>query len=163
MLATVRSVSMRLFRAIGLISVGAFAGFASAAAIAKRALPSRGNSQSEEVALVAIFDGVDLRSRATPFRGGSMLAWFGGIAVDLREAKLAPHAHLSVHALLAGIAIRVPPGWRIESNVHALGRGVAIDAPYTDDAEAPRLVLDGLVLFGGVAVGARAGDWLFES
>jgi len=163
MLATVRSVSMRLFRAIGLISVGAFAGFASAAAIAKRALPSRGNSQSEEVALVAIFDGVDLRSRATPFRGGSMLAWFGGIAVDLREAKLAPHAHLSVHALLAGIAIRVPPGWRIESNVHALGGGVAIDAPYTDDAEAPRLVLDGLVLFGGVAVGARAGDWLFES
>ncbi len=163
MLATVRSVPMRLFRAIGLIFVGAFAGFASAAAIAKRALPSRGNSKSEEVALVAIFDGVDLRSRATPFRGGSMLAWFGGIAVDLREAKLAPHAHLSVHALLGGIAIRVPPSWRIESNVHALGGGVAIDAPYTDDVEAPRLVLDGLVLFGGVAVGARAGDWLFES
>jgi len=163
MLATVRSASMRLFRALGLTTLGAFAGFAGAAALLKRAVPSRGDAESDEVALVAIFDGAALKSRATAFRGGSMLAWFGGIAVDLREAKLAPDAHLSVHALLGGIAIRVPPGWRIESNVHALGGGVAIDAPYTDDAEAPRLVLDGLVLFGGVAVGARAGDWLFES
>ena len=85
-----------------------------------------------------------------------MFAWFGGIAVDLREAKLAPDAHLSVHALLGGIAIRVPPGWRIESNVHAIGGGVAVDAPDTGDAEAPRLVLHGFTLFGGVAVGAKA-------
>ena len=86
-----------------------------------------------------------------------MLAWFGGIAVDLREAKLAPEAHLSVHALLGGIAIRVPPGWRIESSVRSVGGGVAIDTPYTDDGHAPRLVLDGFALFGGVAVGAKAG------
>jgi hypothetical protein len=126
-------------------------------------LPSRGDAESDEVALVAIFDGVALESRATPFKGGSMLAWFGGVAVDLRKAKLAPEARLSVHSLFGGIAVRVPPGWRVESKVHALGGGVAIDTPYTDDAEAPRLVLDGFALFGGIAVGARVADAAFES
>ncbi len=156
MLATVPSVAMRIFRALGLTTLGAFAGFAGAAVVMKRVLQSRGDSTSSELALVAIFDGIDLSSRANPFSGGSMLTWFGGIAVDLREAKLAPDAHLSVHALLGGIAIRVPPGWRVESNVHAIGGGVAVDAPDTGDAEAPRLVLDGFTLFGGVAVGAKA-------
>lgn len=84
MLAPVGSVAMRLFRALGLTTLGAFAGFAIAAALVKRALPSRGDADSDEVALVTIFDGVALESRATPFKGGSMLAWFGGVAVDLR-------------------------------------------------------------------------------
>ena len=156
MLATVPSVAMRIFRVLGLTTLGAFAGFAGAAVVMKRVLQSRGDSTSSELALVAIFDGIELSSRANPFSGGSMLTWFGGIAVDLREAKLAPDAHLSLHAVLGGIAIRVPPGWRVESNVHAIGGGVAVDAPDTGDADASRLVLDGFTLLGGVSVGAKA-------
>ena len=101
---------MRPIRAFALTGFGAVAGFAGAAAVAKRALPSRGDESSDELALVAIFDGIDLKSRAAAFRGGSVLAWFGGVALDLREAALAPDAHLSVHALFGGIAIRVPRG-----------------------------------------------------
>lgn len=151
---------MRLFRAIGLTTLGAFAGFAAAGAFVKRVLPSRGDAESDEV---AIFDGVALRSRATAFRGGSMLAWFGGVAVDLRDAQLAPGAHLSAHSLFGGVAIRVPPGWRVESNVSSLGGGVAIGVPEPDDPAAPTLRLDGFSLFGGIAVGARVADAAFES
>jgi hypothetical protein len=104
---------MRLLRKVGLLSVGVIAGFAGAAALMRRVLPSRGSDESDELALVAIFDGIELTSRATAFRGGSMLAWLGGIAVDLRAATLAPEAHLSVTALLGGVAIRVPPEWRV--------------------------------------------------
>lgn len=103
-----RLVAMRFFRTLGLTTLGAFAGFAAAAAVVKRVLPSRGDAESDDVALVAIFDGVALKSRASAFRGGSMLAWFGEVAVDLRHAQLAPEAHLSVHSLFGGIAIRVP-------------------------------------------------------
>jgi hypothetical protein len=120
-------------------------------------LPSRGDSEGDEVALVAIFDGVTLESRADALRGGSMLAWFGGIAVALRKATLAPQAHLSLHSLLGGIAIRVPPGWRIESHVQAIGGGVAIDVP-EPESDAARPVLDGFTLLGGVAVGARPSE-----
>ncbi len=149
---------MRVFRALGYTTLGAFAGFAGAAALLKRAVPSRGDAESDEVALVAIFDGAELRSRATAFRGGSMLAWFGGVAVDLREAQLAPDAHLRLHALCGGIAIKVPEGWRVRSNLTALAGGVDVRVPEPEDPAAPTLTLDGSALFGGVAVGARAAE-----
>lgn len=136
---------------------------AAAAALVKRALPSRGDAESDEVALVAIFDGIELESRSTAFRGGSMLSWYGGVAVDLREAQLAPGAHLDLHSVFGGIAIRVPVGWRIESNLKALGGGVAIGVPEPEDPDAPMLTLDGFAAFGGIAVGARAGEAAFDS
>jgi hypothetical protein len=127
-----------------------------AASFAKRALPSRGDELSNDVSLVAVLDGVELESRAEAFAGGSMLAWYGGIDVDLREAKLAPGARLAVNTLFGGIAIRTPPGWRIESSVKALFGGVDVSTSAEDDPEAPVLTLEGLALFGGIAVGSKA-------
>jgi hypothetical protein len=146
---------VRPFRALGLLVLGAFAGLVAAGRVLRHALASRGDAESDEVALVAIFDGVNVKSRASAFRGGTMLSWFGGIAVDLRDAQLAEGAHLSLHSLVGGIAIRIPPGWRVESNLRALGGGIAIDAPEPDDADAPRLTLDGFALLGGIAVGTK--------
>ena len=106
---------------------------------------------------MAIFDGIELKNRAKAFAGGSVLAWFGGVAIDLREATLASDARLSVHALFGGVAIRVPPGWRLESNLSAIAGGAdvrASDAAETSDA--PTLTLDGRALFGGISVSARA-------
>lgn len=147
---------MRTVRALGLLTLGAWGGFQAAAALTKRAIPSRGDEESDELALVAIYDGIDLKSRATAFRGGSMLAWFGGISVDLREATLAPGAHLTVNTLFGGVAIRVPAGWRLESTVKAIAGGVDVKAPEPEDPDAPTLTLDGRALFGGIAVGAKA-------
>lgn len=146
---------MRLIRALLILSLGAWAGMATAAAFVKRALPSRGDEDSDELSLVAVFDGIDLKSRAKPFKGGSMLAWFGGIAVDLRDAELASGATLSVHTLFGGIAIKTPPSWRVESNVKALMGGVDAQTPTQIDPNAPVLTLVGVALFGGIAVGAK--------
>ena len=145
---------MRFVRSLALTVAGALAGFMSAAAFAKRAVRSRGGEESDDVALVAIYDGVQLRSRAGAFRGGSMLAWYGGIQLDLSEATLAPDVHFTVHALFGGVAVRVPPGCRVESAVKALGGGVAVRRPATEGETGPRVRLDGLAVFGGVAVGA---------
>jgi hypothetical protein len=149
---------MRPFRALGLITVGAIAGFAAAGVLVKRSFPSFGDETSDEVALVAIFDGIELKSRATAFRGGSMLSWFGGIAVDLREAELAPDARLRVVTALGGIAIRLPAGTRVESNAAVIGGGVAVNAPKPETDDAPRLVVDGFALLGGIAVKADEPD-----
>ena len=146
---------MRPLRALILTTVGAVAGFAAAAALAKRALPSRGSEDSDELALVAIFDGIDLKNRASAFTGGSVLAWFGGVALDLRDAVPEPDAHLTVHALFGGVAIRVPPGWRLVSNLSSFAGGVDVRETAVDSPDAPTLTLDGRALFGGIAVGAR--------
>lgn len=147
---------VRLLRAIGLALLGFWAGVMAAAALMKQVLRSRGDAESNEVALVAIFDGVNLASRASAFRGGSMFAWFGGIAVDLRAATLSSDgAHLDLHALNGGIAIKVPEGWRVRSSMRAVAGGVDARAPEPEAADAPTLTLEGFALFGGVAVTAK--------
>ena len=147
---------MRPLRGFLLFKLGAWAGMMSAAAFARRAVPSRGDEESDELGLVAIFDGIDLESRATAFTGGSMLAWFGGITVDLRQVELAPGARLSLHTLFGGIQIKTPPGWRVESGLKAIAGGVDARTPAQDDPDAPVLTLTGTALFGGIAVGAKA-------
>ena len=140
---------------MALFTAGAWAGAAAAAAFAKRAIPSRGEADSDEVALVAIYDGIDLKSHASDFRGGSILAWYGGVQFDLSEATLVTDVHLRVHALFGGVAVRVPPGCRIESNLNALMGGVDARASEPSNPDAPTITLDGFALFGGIAVGAR--------
>lgn len=138
--------------------MGAVAGFMTAAAFVKRAVPSRGGEESDDVALVAIYDGVELRSRTSAFRGGSLLAWYGGMEIDLSEATLAPEVHLTVHVLFGGVAIRLPPGCRVESAIKALGGGVAVEGSAPENETGPRVTLDGLAVLGGIAVGARKAD-----
>ena len=115
---------VRPIRALALTTVGSVAGFMAAAAFVKHAVPSRGNEESDELGLVAVFDGIDLTNRAASFRGGSVLAWYGGISLDLREATLAPGAHLTdphtVRRSRDPSAARVAP--RIEP-AGARGRG----------------------------------------
>jgi hypothetical protein len=146
---------MRFLRTLLVFKLGVYAGLAAAAGLMKRVLPSRGNEESDELALVAIFDGVQLESRARAFRGGSMLAWFGGIDVDLRDVELTPDARLSVTALFGGISIRVPERWKVESSVRTLAGGVDVETADGESTDAPTLRLDGFAAFGGVAVGAK--------
>jgi hypothetical protein len=147
---------MRRLRGFTLFTLGAWAGMIGAAAFARRAVPSRGDEDSDELGLVAVFDGIDLKSRAKAFTGGSMLAWFGGITVDLREVELAPGARLSLHALFGGIQIKTPRSWRVESGLKAIAGGVDARTPGQDDPDAPVLTVTGTALFGGIAIGAKA-------
>jgi hypothetical protein len=163
MLPTGSLLVVRLLRTLAIFELGAWAGMAAAAAFVKRAVPSRGNEESDELALVTIFEGKELKNRSTSFRGGSMVAWYGGIAVDLSEAQLAPDAHLSLHAMFGGIAIKIPAGWRVESSVKALAGGVDVRTRDAEDPSAPTLTIDGLALCGGIAVGAKKGDAAPES
>ena len=148
---------MPRLRSILIFKLGAIAGMVSAAVFVKGAMLSRGNEQSDVISLVAVLDGIDLNSRATAFTGGSMLAWFGGISVDLRDAELASEARLSLRTLYGGIAIKTPPHWRLESHLTALAGGVDVRGSPDEAPEAPVLTLDGVALFGGIAVGANAG------
>ncbi len=86
-----------------------------------------------------------------------MLAWLGGIQVDLSEAELAPGAQLSLHTLFGGIEIKTPPSWRLESTMKAFASGVDTRTPAQDDPDAPVLSLTGTALFGGISVGAKSG------
>ena len=88
-----------------------------------------------------------------------MLAWYGGIDADLRDAQLAPGgARLSVGALFGGVSIRVPAGWRVEKSMKAVAGGVDVAGDDPEDPNAPTLVLDGYALCGGIAVSRKQAE-----
>jgi hypothetical protein len=142
----------RLLRALFLLVAGTAAGFAGAAAMVRGWLPSRGDATSDDIALVAIFDGIELESHAAAFRGGTILAWYGGVSLDLRAATLAPGASLEIRAAFGGVTIAVPPTWRVDGSGTGFAGGVSVPTTSPLDPEAPTLVVHATSIFGGVAV-----------
>jgi hypothetical protein len=143
---------LKLIRSVLLLLAGAVAGFAGAAAFMRHAVASEGNEDSDELALVAIFNGIEMANRSATFRGGSVLAWFGGVSLDLRDATLAPGAHVDGRAMFGGVAIRVPPTWRIEAHGTAVAGGWNSAAAEPDDPEAPILVVNVVAALGGASI-----------
>jgi hypothetical protein len=133
---------------------------ALAAVVAKRSVVSEGGPESDELELAAIFDSVELESRATSFRGGSLLCWFGGGTVDLRGATLDPAgARLTIRAIFGGGLLVVPDDWHVDLEVIGIMGGVGDSRDARGrPAGAPRLIVDGVAFFGGFGISSRPPD-----
>ncbi len=104
------------------------------------------------------FGGVKRKLDTQNFQGGEAVAVFGGIEIDLRRANIAPTAGdvvIDANSTFGGIEIRVPDNWRV------ITRGVGIFGGYEDKtipprgqegATAPKLIVKGYALFGGVSI-----------
>ena len=146
-------------RALGALVVVWLTTMAAAATLAmqrKRTAPPLPASDADEVQLTAIFDGLEYRSTATAFRGGTIECWFGGGSIDLRGATLHPDgAHLQTTTVFGGGQILVPEHWVVETNLVGIGGAgdARTSAKTVDEAPlAPRLVIDGVVAFGGFGI-----------
>lgn len=106
---------------------------------------------------VNIFGGGQYRIGAKNFRGGKVLAVFGGFELDLRQADIeGAEAVLEVTAFFGGGEIRVPETW------HVVVSGMGIFGGYGDESRPPvanpagpavkTLVLKGVAMFGGVSI-----------
>jgi predicted membrane protein len=106
----------------------------------------------------ATFGGIKRRVDTQDFQGGEMVAVFGGIEIDLRRAGIAPgnkEVVIDANATFGGIELRVPENWIV------IMRGIGVFGGYedktippreSDRATAPRLVIKGYAVFGGVSV-----------
>ena len=127
---------------------------AIAALVAKRQIVSAGTTDSDEIQIAAIFDSARLESTAQSFRGGSILAWFGGVDLDLRNAKLDPGgADLTVRAIFGGGRLIVPADWVVDVRMLAIAGGAGDGRPAVDRRpDAPLIVVEGFALFGGLGI-----------
>ena len=82
-------------RSLVAFKLGAWVGIAIAAAFAKRAVPSRGDEESDELALVAILDGIE----------GSLTAPGGGVSTKGSDDPEAPLLTVDGVVLLGGVAV----------------------------------------------------------
>jgi len=155
-------VSWNIIWPLGLIGFGAMM---LANALERHRVPegliatsSAGTTSDNALREWATFAGIKRRIETEDFLGGEMVAVFGGIEIDLRRAGIAPtnkEVVIDANATFGGIELRVPENWLV------IMRGVGIFGGYEDKTipprgqdrtTAPRLVIKGYAIFGGVSV-----------
>ncbi len=143
----VPSVLSFIFKLVRLALVGAVA----AALAAKFLLESNAEPQTEEIDLVAIFEGKELVSEADPFYGGKVSAMFGGVLLDLRKTQPAPTGiRLDLAVLMGGVSLVVPDGWRVKFEGDVFMGGWSDETGTTAEEDVPTVTITGLVAFGGL-------------
>lgn len=106
----------------------------------------------EQVDIQASFSAVSQRNDSTSFKGGRITSTFGGVELDLTQAKMAgPEARLDISARFSGIDLRVPRDWIVVVELAATFGGVE-DKTLPPMTPGPRLILTGEVMFGGVDI-----------
>ena len=140
-----RQIRNALFLAIG------------AALVAKLVLESIADAETEDIDLVAIFEGHHLISTADPFLGGKILVAFGGALIDLRGATPSPSGiRFDLTVVMGGLSLVVPEGWRVKWEGDIYGGGLSDETRTTADPDVPVVTLKGFVALGGVQVTTRS-------
>lgn len=117
--------------------------------------PDRIGGTGTSATAVAVMSGFQRKGRWTvPARFNAVAIWGGG-ELDLREADFAEReVVITCVAVMGGIEITVPPG--VEVDVRGIGIMGAFDQGKSlenrPEPGAPRVVVNGLAIWGGVAV-----------
>jgi len=143
-------------RIIGLAFVGMAATMAAgavAAMSAKQRIVPTTDPAEDEISLASIFGPLAWKSTSTNFKGGTVECWYGGGAVDLRDATLSREgATLNLKAVFGGGQILVPPSWPVVTHVTGIGGLVDARPAAGHPADAPTLTIEGTVVFGGFQI-----------
>ena len=114
--------------------------------------PTAAGDPTGEINSFAIMAGIKRTSGASRFERADLGAIMGGGELDLRRATIPPgeEALVDVFSLMGGYKILVPDDWRIDSRVFAFMGGVEDKTIPPTDALAPRLVVRGALIMGGL-------------
>ena len=104
---------------------------------------------------LALLGGYKRSSAAGDFRGGYITAVMGGLELDLRRAKMATSpTYLDVVAVWGGMDLKVPAEWDVDVRVTPIMGGYEDKTQAPVPAEgAPRLVVRGYAVMGGMSIG----------
>jgi hypothetical protein len=109
--------------------------------------------------LIAIFGGVSRKGTWHPEPVTRVLAVFGGVELDFRDAVLpGREIVLDATAVLGGVEITVPPEMRVIDNGTAIlgGREITGNSDEALSPDAPVLRIEGICVLGGVEVKHKA-------
>lgn len=167
---TVEEFERSVDRVYSAVSVRELEGlFANLPALPSTALPDRVPStspvrraRSEDVPerglQIAIMSGSEKKGSWIPARTHTTVALMGGAGLDLREAQFGPGiTEMRILAVMGGVEVIVPPGLAVETHgIGIMGGFEAFDQASADpDPSAPRLIIKGVAIMGGVEVTVR--------
>ena len=113
-------------------------------------------SGEDDVRVFSVFGGSEQHVNSQRFRGGQLIAVFGGYQLDLSQAEIeAEQAVLDATSVFGGGEIRIPRHWNV------MIKGIGVFGGYGDETgkypkdtskPAKTLVVKGVAMFGGVSV-----------
>ncbi|EDM36546.1 putative transmembrane protein [Pedobacter sp. BAL39] len=103
---------------------------------------------------VNVFGGSNQKIYSKNFKGGEVLAVFGGCDVNLSQADFQGTIVLDLIAIFGGVKIIVPSNWEVKSEVTAIFGGIEDKRATLAVLDEPRKVLKlkGVAMFGGVDI-----------
>ena len=119
-----------------------------------RGLPA-GETGDDVIRASGIFGGPRVASTSQEFRGAALTALFGGVTLDLRQARPVPEgASVTATAAFGGVDLIVPRGWRVAVSGTPIFGGIddKTDRSGPADPDAPLLSVDAMAVFGGVEI-----------
>jgi hypothetical protein len=103
--------------------------------------------------IAAVFSGAERKGRWLVEPNTNVLALFGGVDLDFRQAVLSQReVTVNVTCIFGGVDIKVPPGVRVISSNVAIFGGTSVPGDDPLEPDAPVIKVTGLTLFGGVDV-----------
>lgn len=146
-------------RAVKRVMMGwlAFCGLATVAAFVVRGVVRvYGDESTETFSVVASMAGRNFVSTSSSLRSGAVVAFMGGAEIDLRNSNIVDGATIKVWSVMGGVDILVPERWRVEARPRVIMGGIDNrTAPDDGSAEAPLLIVDTVIVMGGVGMHAE--------
>ena len=103
---------------------------------------------------VNVFGGSHQNVYSKNFKGGDVIAIFGGADINLTQADFKEEITLDIVAIFGGAKIIIPPGWQVKSEVTAIFGGLDDKRAIAPANDGPRkiVIIKGVALFGGVDI-----------
>ena len=100
----------------------------------------------------AVFGGININMSGKEFKGKNINAVFGGLKLDLREAKIKEDVIINATAVFGGIDILVPEDVLVETKSNSFFGGISNKKKSTPKDGAPTIYVNGVAMFGGIEV-----------
>ena len=113
---------------------------------------STGKTEEDEISRILVFSGINRRFLSKNFKGGEVVAIFGGGDIDLSEVDTKEkEITLDVVAIFGGLRVKVPDTWTIKSE------GVGIIGGFNNNTKQKEkgtvtATVKGIAIFGGVDI-----------
>jgi hypothetical protein len=115
-----------------------------------------GTVSGEPELMVNIFGGSNRRGAWTVPPAIRMINVFGGADIDFSAAQFAsPTTHINLLCLFGGASLYVAENINVVVRAHCLFGGIDNRATSNNAADAPTIVIEGLVVFGGASIKIR--------
>lgn len=119
--------------------------------------PSRFSNISEDdfIDSVSFFGGIKKNVVSKQFKGGDIVAIFGGTEINMNQADFDGRIVFDITNVFGGTSLTVPGNWQVISEVVSIFGGFDDKRPEQhdqNDSEQKTLVLRGTNLFGGIEV-----------